>query len=296
MIQTLRAGTVLGAFAIFTLALIPVQWTLLKLGSRHARTFPRWYHRQVCKLFNLKVHTRGHVADERGVLIVSNHVSWLDIPALSAIAPLSFVAKKEVEDWPFVGLLAGLQRSVFVDRERKSSAHGTSNEIMDRLARGDHVVLFAEGTSSDGNRVLPFKSSLLGAAKPGKRQAEAPPLYVQTFAVAYTQLHGLPIGRALRPRVAWYGDMELLSHAWQVLKGGPIDAHVIIGEPVLLDRFADRKELTRHVESQIRHDFLHVLRRGNLRNFEAQLPQSIASKNTLCDSDGLKLDSNRTAD
>ena len=171
---TFRAASILTGFFAMTVPLMPVQAVLLRVSPKSARRFPHWYHRQVCRLFGIRLHIEGAVAKDKPVLLVSNHTSWLDITVLSAVAPVSFVAKKEVARWPFVSWLAKLQRSVFVDRERRSAVGETTNEIMARLATGDTVVLFAEGTSSDGNRVLPFKTSLFAAAKPtAKASAEA---------------------------------------------------------------------------------------------------------------------------
>jgi len=161
---TFRAASILTGFFGLTVPLMPVQALLLKVSPKGARRFPHWYHRQVCKLFGIKLNIEGAVVADKPVLLISNHTSWLDITVLSAVAPLSFVAKKDVARWPFVSSLARLQRTVFVDRERRSAVGETTNEIMARLASGDTVVLFAEGTSSDGNRVLPFKTSLFAAA------------------------------------------------------------------------------------------------------------------------------------
>ncbi len=163
--RSLRAFLVLGAFFAFTFPLMPIQLLLLWTGSRYARTFPHWYHRQVCRIVGIRLHVDGEIAESQSVLIVSNHVSWLDITVLSAVAPVSFVAKQEVASWPFVSWLAKLQRSVFVDRNRRNEVGDKANEILERLAAGDHIVLFAEGTSSDGNKVLPFRSALVGAAQ-----------------------------------------------------------------------------------------------------------------------------------
>ena len=116
----LRAWLVLSAFFAFTFPLMPLQLLFLRTGSRYARIFPNWYHRQVCRLIGVRLHIDGSVARERGVLLISNHVSWLDITVLSAVAPVSFVAKQEVASWPFVSWLAKLQRSVFVDRTRRA--------------------------------------------------------------------------------------------------------------------------------------------------------------------------------
>ena len=141
--RSLRAFLVLATFFAFTLPLMPLQLLFLWTGSPHARTFPHWYHRQVCKILGLRLNIEGSVARERGVLIISNHVSWLDITVLSAVAPVSFVAKQEVASWPFVSWLARLQRSVFVDRARRREVTGKANEIGERLKAGDHIVLFS---------------------------------------------------------------------------------------------------------------------------------------------------------
>ena len=256
----LRAWLVLSAFFAFTLPLMPLQLLFLWTGSRYARTFPNWYHRQVCRIVGVRLQVYGSVARERGVLIIANHVSWLDITVLSAIAPVSFVAKQEVASWPFVSWLAKLQRSVFIDRTRRTEVTDKASEILGRLRAGDHIVLFAEGTSSDGNSVVPFKTPLFAAAKPSGGKPLGANICAQTLALAYTKLHGIPLCRRRRPVVAWYGDMDLASHAWRLLSLGPLDAHIRIRAPVPFDDFADRKSLARHAEEQVRKDVVELLR------------------------------------
>jgi 1-acyl-sn-glycerol-3-phosphate acyltransferase len=156
--------------------------------------------------------------------------------------------------------LARLQRSVFVDRTRRSEVTDKANEILSRLEAGDHVVLFAEGTSSDGNSVVPFKTPLFAAVKPTRGGPLGADLCAQTLALTYTKLHGLPLCRRGRPVVAWYGDMDLASHAWRLLGLGPLDAHIRIGPPVPLDDFADRKALARYAEDKVRRDVSELLR------------------------------------
>lgn len=262
--STLRASAILGGFLALTVPLMPVQAVLVGTAPRLARRFPHWYHRQVCRLFGIRLAIDGEVATDRPVLLIANHTSWLDITVLSAVAPVSFVAKKEVGSWPFVSSLARLQRTVFVDRERRSSAGETANEMVRRLELGDALVLFAEGTSSDGNRVLPFKTSLFAAAKPPNRAggppAPASTAVVQTVSIVYTHLHGVPFGRADRPGVGWYGDMEMTGHAWEVLKAGPLDVKVRIGAPQSLESFTDRKDLAARSEREVRENVVRILR------------------------------------
>ncbi|MGE5267380.1 MAG: lysophospholipid acyltransferase family protein [Deltaproteobacteria bacterium] len=256
-----RAAGVLAGFLGLTLPLMPVQALLLRVSTPAARRFPNWYHRKVCRFLGVRIHVEGSVARSGPVLLVSNHTSWLDIPVLSAIAPLSFVAKAEVARWPFVSALARLQRTVFVDRTRRISVGDAAGEMALRLAEGDTLVLFAEGTSSDGNRVLPFRSALFAAAAPpGRPEAVNTPVVVQTVTLVYTRLHGVPLGRADRPIVGWYGDMEMQAHAWELLKAGPLDVVVRIGPPVSLSDYTGRKELAEKTEAAIREDLVRILR------------------------------------
>lgn len=283
--RALRAIRILSGFFLLTVPLMPLQFAFLKFSQRYARSLPHWYHRQLCRLLGLRFTIDGELLADKPVLLVANHTSWLDIPAISAVAPVSFIAKKEVSRWPFVASLAKLQRTVFVDRQRRSAAASSAGEIAKRLAEGDKLVLFAEGTSSDGNRVLPFKTSLFAAAKPGRfrqgqagdnagpesatkpahsAQTDAPPspseARVQTLTICYTHLHGIPLERAERPLVGWYGDMEMGAHAWELLKAGPLDVKIKVGPPVPLEEFADRKELARHSELEIRTELVRILR------------------------------------
>ena len=274
MIAKIRAGAILAGFFAMTLPLMPVQAALLRLPVRGrkppARHFPHWYHGQVCRLIGLRLHIEGALTPGVPTLLLANHVSWLDIPVLSAAMPVSFVAKREVSTWPMVRSLARLQRTIFVDRERRQAVGATKSEIEQRLALGDAIVLFAEGTSNDGNRVLPFRSALIGAAGVDRRRAKASPgdtapqvlIQVRTLSLAYTHLHGIPLDRFQRPLVAWYGDMELTSHLWALLEGGPIDARIRIGDPVPLDSFGDRKALAQHSEIEVRRAVSELLRHG----------------------------------
>ena len=258
-IGTLRAFAVLVAFFALTLPLMPVQALLNQLSLCSARRLPHWYHRQVCRILGITLAVDGAVAHDVPVLLVSNHTSWLDIPVLSAVAPVSFVAKTEVDGWPFVSALANLQRSVFVDRTRRQATGEAAGEILRRLGMGDTIVLFAEGTSGDGNRVMPFKSSLFGAVM---NDAAPPPagVVVQTVAVVYTHIRGVPLTRADRPSIGWYGDMELTSHAWAMLKRGPVTATVKVGPPTPLSAFRDRKDLAIRTEKDIRAAVAGILR------------------------------------
>jgi 1-acyl-sn-glycerol-3-phosphate acyltransferase len=246
----LRAAFLVAAFLILTLSLMPVQWLLLKLGSRAARTFPWRYHRVVAALFGIHIRVIGKPVTGEGVLMVANHTSWADIVIFSAVTPLSFVSKAEVGSYPLFGTLARLQRTVFVERTRRSTTGETRDEIRERLLAGDTLLLFPEGTSSDGNRVLPFKSALLGAAE--AVLAGGQHVKVQPISVAFIGLHGLPMGRETRPLFAWYGDMELVPHILEALRAGPLDVVVQFHPPFSLD-VMDRKTLAKKAQEVVQN-------------------------------------------
>ena len=161
--SALLAATRLSLYLALTLALMPVQAILLMTGASLATRLPRAYHVMCRRIFGVRVAVSGAMSAEHPTLFVANHMSYLDITVLGSLIAGSFVAKAEVSGWPLFGWLARLQRTVFVDRQRASTI--SQGEVMrGRLKAGDNLVLFPEGTSSDGNRTLRFKSSLLGVA------------------------------------------------------------------------------------------------------------------------------------
>lgn len=225
-----------------TLSLLPVQIVFMRLGLGYARTLPRWYHSACRRLLGFHTVAIGEISAIRPTLFVSNHTSYLDITLLGAAIPASFVAKSEVAGWPLFGLLAKLQRTVFVERRRSATA-GQRDALRQRLDTGDSLILFPEGTSSDGNRVLPFKSGLFAAAD---AVIDGRPLTIQPVSIAYTRLDGIVIGRQYRPYFAWYGDMALAPHLWRALGLGRVTVEIRFHPPVTLAEFGSRKALAEH--------------------------------------------------
>lgn len=248
-----RLGSPLRAFARlllylgFTLLLMPVQVFALIFKLPLSKRLPLWYHRQCCPILGLKVERRGQQSEAHPTLFVSNHVSYFDIMVLGALIEGSFVAKSEVAQWPLFGWLAKLQRSVFVERHSaKVAVH--RDEMSERLEAGDNLILFAEGTSGDGNRVLPFKSALFAAAD---QRPRGRPLPVQPVSIAYTRLDNVPMGRYLRPFFAWYGDMDLASHIWQATGLGWVTVVVEFHPPETIEALGSRKVLSDYCQAQV---------------------------------------------
>ncbi len=236
--STLRLAR-LALYLVWTLSLMPVQGLGLALRRSWSLSLPAFYHRWCCRILGFRVRTVGTPTRLRPALFVSNHVSYTDITVLGSLILGSFVAKAEVARWPLFGWLAKLQRTVFVDRRMRSTA-AQRDAMTARLAAGDALILFPEGTSSDGNRVLPFKSALFSAAE---RMQEIAPIAVQPVSIAYTRLDGIPIGRLMRPYFAWCGTAELAPHLWSMIGLGTVEVVVEFHPPTFFADCGSRKAL-----------------------------------------------------
>ena len=248
MQSPLRAFLRLITYAAVTFALIPVQVVARRLGGPLASRLPMTYHRWCCWILGFRVVVRGVMEPSRPILFVANHCSYSDIVVLGSIITGSFVAKAEVRKWPIFGYLAKLQNTVFVDRSG-IKAREQRDGMVERLAAGDNLIMFPEGTSDDGNRVLPFKSALFSVAQ--HRFENGHTVKIQPVTIAYTRLDGMPTGRALKPYFAWYGDMELASHMWALAGLGLITVEVVFHPPVAMSAFGSRKALAAHCHETV---------------------------------------------
>ncbi len=244
----LRGAFRLVTYLLLTLLLLPVHLLALAVGVRPVvRWLPVVYHRMVCAILGIKVRVNGRRSTVMPTLFVCNHVSYLDIEVLGGRIPGCFVAKAEVATWPFFSTLAKAQRTIFVDR-RSAKTNNSRDEMLRRLDTGDNLMLFPEGTSSDGTRVLPFRSALFATAQ---LRRDDKPIVVQPVAISYTRLDGIPLGRYWRPLFAWFGDLDLVPHLWQMVCLGETEAVVTFFPPVDIDRLGDRKKLAEYCFQQV---------------------------------------------
>jgi lyso-ornithine lipid O-acyltransferase len=250
-------GLRLLVLALAYAVLAPVQLLALRFGWRVREWIPMLFHRLFLALFGVRVVERGRPPGGAATLVLANHVSWLDIPVIGSLRPVSFIAKSEVAGWPIVGTFARLQRTVFIDRQRRKATVEVNAAVANRLATGEAIVLFAEGTTGDGNRVLPFRSSLVGAAQAALSDEAVDRIVVQPLAIAYPRRNGLPVTRRERPEIAWYGDMELAPHLALFARNGPIDVTVTWGEPI--DFEGHRKTAAARAEVAVRRAVRDVL-------------------------------------
>jgi len=201
------------------------------------------------KLMGLRLSVRGTPVPAGA--LVANHCSWLDVLVLRATGLLYFVSKAEVADWPGIGFITRVTGTVFIERRRSAAKH-QEQVLLERIAANQRLCFFPEGTSTDGLRVLPFKSSLFSAFFHDDHPED---VAIQPVTVRYTPPRHLPASF-----YGWWGTMGFESHMWDVLcrsSGGR--AEVIFHPPVAPRSFPDRKALAEHcgravAEAHARHD------------------------------------------
>ncbi len=248
----IRLAGLVAALAAFVLAFGPARRAAQRFGLRVGMRTPVLFQKILCAGLGVTVVRRGAVSGPGRRLIVANHVSWLDIPVLASLAPMSFLAKKQVGAHPIGRELSMLQGVVFVDRERRRCIPEVNARMLDALRAGSPVVLFAEATTGDGNRLLRFRSSHFQAIRQAAIADPKIPAFVQPVYLHYSRLAGLPMARFTRPRIAWYGDTTFSPHFWRYVAGGGATCEVWCGEPIRVTADMDRKTAARLTEAAVR--------------------------------------------
>jgi 1-acyl-sn-glycerol-3-phosphate acyltransferase len=213
-----------------------------------------WITQAVCRttlrLMGLRVRVRGPRITGPGA-IVANHSSWLDIFVLNSRKNIYFVSKAEVAKWPGIGWLARATGTMFIKRDRRD-AKAQTILMEERLMHGHRLLFFPEGTSTDGRRVLPFKTTLFAAFFSERLKHE---LQVQSVSVLYYAPKGAAPGF-----YGWWGEMDFAPNLIKVLsqrRQGHVE--LIYHDPVRVDDFANRKSISAHLEAQISKDFQKFL-------------------------------------
>lgn len=203
------------------------------LPNKYGRGIHRLFYKIICKILNIKVTVHGDISKKEPVLFVSNHISYLDILVLGAALPGSFISKAEVGSWPLIGWIAWLNGTVLIER-KKSAAGGHLQKLEESFKNGKNLILFAEGTTGDGMKILPFKSSLF-------KIAETVDLTIQPIKIDYSRINGLPVHRNERSKIAWIGEMDLVPHVKDLFSMGVIHVEVNVLEPI--GKTTDRKKI-----------------------------------------------------
>ena len=243
-------------FLLLTLALLPFQLIIVFLIKKYTYIIPYYYHKLCRRIFGIKIKIFGKVFANSPILLVSNHASYLDIMILGSLFKTSFVAKKEVAKWPLFGILAKLQNTIFIDR-RIASLKNQENKIIEHLNKKKNLVIFPEGTSSDGNRILPLKSSLFNIFERNLN----PKLFIQTITIVYKKVNGISLTQIERKNITWHSNMDLIPNIFDVLKKLSIEVEVIFNKEFLPNKEYDRKKIALHCWEKINYNLTNSLNR-----------------------------------
>ena len=181
-----------------------------------------------------------------GVLYIANHVSWFDIICLGTLLNARFIAKKEVSQMGIFGFLAMLSNTFFIDNENKNKIIEYNHLIQKKLKAGENFIIFPEGTTSDGNGIKNFKSSMLECAFDNNNEIK-----IQPISICYSKLNNIPMGIYLRRNIAWVGDTSMVAAMANFLRSGRITVDIIFHDLMSVNNFKNRKELAAHCEKQI---------------------------------------------
>ena len=189
-----------------------------------------------------------------GTLYIANHVSWLDILCLGSLVNARFVAKDEVKSMGAFGILSKLNNTFFIDSANQRKSFLYNDVIKEKLKKKENIILFPEGTTSDGNGVKIFKSSLFESTKitfKDKWRDEELYANVQPISICYKLKNNLPMGVFYRRYIAWVGDIPLIHLMKLFLSTGPVSVDIIFHNQISLDQFENRKKLSSYCQNLI---------------------------------------------
>lgn len=250
--KKIRATRKIAIILGFTILCIPVQSLFIKLPGSPKVNFARFYWRTVSRILGIDLRIFGEIEEQqkqteigikkRPIIYIVNHTSWLDIAIVGGLLPGAFVAKEEIGSWPVISTLCRLGRVLFVSRQRQSTIK-EQQTMEKRLEDGGNLILFPEGTSTEGSHLAPFLSSFFVLAKPISKNVAYEIPIIQPISVVYDRLGMLPVNRLRRPIYSWYGDMELTPHLWDFCKWSDMRASIVFHTPLDPKEFKNRKQL-----------------------------------------------------
>lgn len=259
-------GLAIWRFSLIALVFVtytPFYWLLLKLHKPTGLRFGRFYLSSWRRCIGHQLIIKGEMSRDVPTLYVSNHSSYIDILVLGTFIPARFVAKKEVAKWPIMGWLATKQETIYIDRKRHAISDG-ADLLTDYIKAGESLILFPEGTTSDGCQILSFGSSFFDIAM----QTNVP---VQPITITYAGWDGLPMPRYMRKFCGWFSpDVDMISHLWSIVQWGTVQVVVDLHPPLDPQNFASRKQLS--------HASFEAVRKGLLEAFAKPLSQQMSTK------------------
>ena len=227
---------------------IPVQVFCNIIGFNLKKIYPLYFYQMIKIVTGININFNKSKLNKKnmGVLYISNHVSWFDIICLGTLLNARFIAKKEVSQMGIFGFLAMLSNTFFIDNENKNKIIEYNHLIQKKLKAGENFIIFPEGTTSDGNGIKNFKSSMLECAFDNNNE-----INIQPISICYSKLNNVPMGIYLRRNIAWVGDTSMVAAMANFLRSGRITVDIIFHDLMSVNNFKNRKELAAHCEKQI---------------------------------------------
>ena len=222
---------------------MPIQFLLILVKSNLRFFLPLIFHKFLLKILGIRLSIKGRPSERKPLILIGNHCSYLDIIILGSVLPVCFVAKSEIKDWFLFGTLASLQNSIFIDR-RNFKALESLKKISKNLSSNFAIIIFPEGTTNNGKRVLKFRASLF------KIFEDDPTLGLQNFSLCYTHINSMPLDNRMRPNIAWYGEMNLITHLKRLLNYSSIGAKLQF-HPSIVPHGVTRKIISEESREQV---------------------------------------------
>lgn len=246
-------------FILFMILVIPPLCLLYK--TRIAPFYNIMAFKIFCFCLGIKTNIiKGQVIKGKKVLLVSNHSSYLDIFGLGSKIIANFISKEDVKKWPIFGLAATIGNTIFISRNKMQAVHEVDFMEKELEKRKIPVIVFPEGTSTDGNEVLPFKSSLFAMFENQFGKNVEDPIYVQPVSIAYVYEKKKKLTPDQRHNYAWYiKEQTLGEHLLNAMKHTPFTMEVIIHAPVDITKFKDRKELAKYCYEIVDNGFKEII-------------------------------------
>ncbi|MBL7130123.1 MAG: 1-acyl-sn-glycerol-3-phosphate acyltransferase [Candidatus Omnitrophica bacterium] len=198
------------------------------------------------------VEGKSNIPATTGNLIISNHLTYLDGVVIGSIFPVIYLSKKEIKNWPLIGWMTSVSGTIFIDRKRRDESHKYVDEIAKKLRDRINVLLFPEGTSTNGECIRDFQSVFFEAPLSSRS-------YILPITIHYTKINNEPITKSNRDKICWYGQIPFRKHIWQLLQQRSVEAivniHPIIDINKLENSSLGRKELARHAYQIINKEY-----------------------------------------
>ncbi|MCW8853495.1 MAG: 1-acyl-sn-glycerol-3-phosphate acyltransferase [Gammaproteobacteria bacterium] len=195
-----------------------------------------WWHRRICKIFGVSRTIHGEI-NQSPTLFVVNHISWFDIPALGSAVPVHFLSKDEINSWPIIGMIAKKAGTLFIKRGARGAAEQSVAEIAQALKNGGHVIIFPEGTTTDGTSVRRFHSRLFQAAIDAEAQ-------IQPVALTYPHPEGV------HPKAPFIGDTQFMESTLDMISEKQMDVKLDFLNTINAQQYT-RDELASMTQEQI---------------------------------------------